>query len=132
MTDNWKEAILKNVPHGHEGQIDLSWEDAITWAKILNKMGYAVLFTSGDMDDDVKVSWLYAADVESLDYADYDNVVFSHMDYFDEYPEAYYKENGIFDDDEKDTDDPDYIPKPEEWNDEDEIEVLPTRPEVSE
>lgn len=114
MTDNWKEAILKNVPHGHEGQIDLSWEDAINWAKILNKKGYAVLFTSGDMDDDVKVSWLYAGTVESLDYADYDNVVFSHMEYINEYPEAYYKENGIFDDDEE------------------EIEIIPTRPEVSE
>lgn len=132
MTDSWKEAILKNVPHGHEGQIDLSWEDAITWAKILNKMGYAVLFTGGDMDDDVKVSWIYAGDTDNLDWADYDNIVFTNIDYIDEYPEAYYKENGIFDDDEEDTDDPDYIPKPEEWNDEDEIEVLPTRPEVSE
>ena len=132
MTDNWKETILKNVPHGQEGQIDLSWEDAITWAKILNKKGYAVLFTSGDMDDDVKVSWLYAGTVESLDYVDYDNVVFTNIDYIDEYPEAYYKDNDIFDDNEEDTDDPDYIPKPEEWNDEDEVEVLPTRPEISE
>ena len=132
MTDNWKEAILEHIHHGHEGQIDLSWEDAITWAKILNKKGYAVLFTSGDMDDDVKVSWLYAGTVESLDYAGYDNVVFSHMDYIDEYPEAYYKDNGIFDDDEENTDDPDCIPEYEKWNDEDEIEIIPTRPEVSE
>jgi len=131
MTDSWKEAILEHIPHGHEGQIDLSWEDAITWAKILNKRGYAVLFTSGDMDDDVKVSWLYAGAVESLDYADYDNVVFSHMDYFDDYVNAYNEEYGNAHE-EEDTDDTDYIPEPKEWNDEDEIEVLPTRPEVSE
>lgn len=93
MTDSWKEAILEHIPHGHEGQIDLSWEDAITWAKILNKKGYAVLFTGGDMDDEpVKVSWIYAGDTDNLDWADYDKVVFTNIDYIDEYPEAYHKE----------------------------------------
>lgn len=94
MTDNWKEAILKNVPHGHEGQIDLSWEDAITWTKILNKRGYAVLLTSGDMEDEpVRVSWIYAGTTENLDYADYDQVAFTNMDYIEDYPEAFYKDN---------------------------------------
>lgn len=92
MTDSYKEAILKNVPHGQEGQIDLPWEDAITWAKILNKKGYAVLFTGGDMDDDVKVSWIYAGTTENLDWADYDQVAFTNMDYIEDYPEAFYKE----------------------------------------
>ena len=92
MTDSWKEAILKHIPHGHEGQIDLPWEDAITWAKILNKKGYAVLFTGGDMDDDVKVSWIYAGTTDNLDWADYDQVAFTNMDYIEDYPEAFYKE----------------------------------------
>ena len=117
MTDIWKEEVLKNIPHGHEGQIDLFWDEAVTWAKILNQHGYAVLFTDGDMDDSVRVSWLYAGDIESLDYVDYDNVVFSHMDYFNDYLEAFHKDNEIenFDED-----------------NEDEDEVLPTKPEISE
>lgn len=116
MTDSWKEAILEHVPHGQEGQINLSWEDAITWAKILNKRGYAVLFTGGDIGDDVKVSWIYAGGTDNIDYADYDSVVFTSMDYIDEYPEAYYKDNDIFDDNEEDTDIPYYIPKSEGWD----------------
>ena len=121
MTDSWKKAILEHIPHGHEGQIDLSWEDAITWAKILNKRGYAVLFTSGDMDDDVKVSWLYARTVESLDYVGYDDVVFSHIDYLEDYPEAYYKKYG--------TEESNFG---KIFDDEDEVKVLPTKPEISE
>ena len=101
MTNNWKEAILEHIPHGHEGQIDLPWEDAITWAKILNKKGYAVLFTGGDMDDDVKVIWIYAGTTDNLDYADYDQVAFTNMDYIEDYPEAYCKEYASISNDEE-------------------------------
>lgn len=99
MTDDWKKAILENVPHGEEGYICLPWEDAITWAKILNKRGYAVLFTGGEMEDEVKVSWLYAGDSDNLDWADYENVVFTNVDYIDEYPAAYCKEYASINDD---------------------------------
>ena len=129
---NWYKSCLEHIPHGEEGQIDLSWEDAITWAKILNKKGYAVLFTGGDMEDEpVKVSWLYAATVESLDYADYRNVIFSNIDYLDDYVDAYNEEYGNALD-EEDICDTNEASDTGEWADEDEVEVLPTRPEVSE
>jgi hypothetical protein len=105
MTNDWKKAILENVPHGEEGYICLPWEDAITWAKILSKRGYAVLFTGGEMEDEVKVSWLYAGDSDNLDWADYDNVVFTNVDYIDEYPAAYYGKCGDENDDEGDEED---------------------------
>jgi len=107
---NWHKMCLEKIPHGEEGQIDLSWDDAVTWAKILNKQGYAVLFTGGDMLDDVKVSWLYAGAEDNLDLADYDNVTFTSPDYLEGYPDAINEEYG------------------EEESEDD----LPIRPEVSE
>jgi len=109
MTDSWREAVLKHVPHGEEGTIDLDWEDAVTWAKILSKRGYAVLLTGGEFEEDVTVRWLYAGNNDNLDWADYGNVCFTSIEYIDDYPEAY-DEDGT-----------------EESN-----EDLPTKPEVSE
>ena len=122
MTDSWKEAILEHIPHGEDGHLgNLKWEDAITLQKLLLKNGFAVCITGGDFEDEYVVAWVYAGDAQNLDYANYENVAFFHIDYLEEYPEAYYKEYGI-----------------EEsgfskiFDDSDEVEVLPTKPEVSE
>lgn len=90
----WHRLCLEKIPHGEEGQIDLSWDDAVTWAKILNRAGYAVLFTGGEMEGDVKVSWLYAGTEENLDWANYDMVTFTSPDYLEEYPDAINEEYG--------------------------------------
>lgn len=84
---SWHRLCLEKIPHGEEGRIDLNWDDAVTWAKILNKHGYAVLLTGGDMEDAVKVSWLYAGTVENLDWADYDMVTFTSPEYLEDYPD---------------------------------------------
>ena len=97
---SWHKMCLEKLPHGEDGQIDLNWDDAVTWTKILNRHGYAVLFTGGDFENDVRVSWLYAGDSENLDRADYDLVVFSAPDYLEGYPDAVYEEYGNPDDEE--------------------------------
>lgn len=102
MTDSWKEAVLKHFPHGEDGQINgLNWEDATTIQKILLKYGYAVCMTDGDFDDEYKISWVFAGTVENLDYADYKQVVFTNIDYMEDYPEAYYAQYNEGDDKEE-------------------------------
>ena len=132
MTDSWKEAILEHIPHGHEGELTLNWEDAIALEKILIKNGYAVCITGGDMDDELRVSWLYAGTVESLDYADYEQVVFTNIDYINDYPEAYYAQYN--EDDDNNNEEPVGYVQMTFFDDsaEDEVEALPTKPEVSE
>lgn len=88
MTDSWREDVLKHVPHGEEGTIDLDWEDAFTWAKILNRKGYAVLLTGGEFEGEVTVRWIYAGSNDNLDWADYGQVCFTHAEYIESYPEA--------------------------------------------
>ena len=88
MTESWKKQVLENVPHGHEGQLELEWEDAITISKILLKNGYAVCLTGGEMGDEIKLSWLFAGSYENLDWADYGQVCFTHAEYIESYPEA--------------------------------------------
>ena len=75
--------LLSKIKNGEEANIDLPFEDAMTLSQILLKRGYAVLFSSGDFDDLVKVSWVYAGDVDDLEYADKDNILFSSVDYLD-------------------------------------------------
>ena len=104
---SWHKIVLEKMPHGEEGTIELNWDDAVTWAKILNRIGYAVLLTGGEFEGEVTVRWLYAGDTDNLSYADYGKVVFSSVDVFEDYPEAYNSEYG----DEED---------------------FPTKPEVSE
>ena len=85
----WREAILENIPHGEEGSLQLTPKDAMDFAAILLKHGYAVCLTGGDIGDDVKASWLYAGTTENTEYADYKQVVFTSIDYLDDYPQAY-------------------------------------------
>ena len=75
--------LINKIQYGEEGFLNLSFEDAQTFAKILLARGYAVLFTAGDVGDDIKVSWCYAGSCKSLDVAHRDEVVFSCADYLE-------------------------------------------------
>ena len=72
--------LLEKIYHGEEGSLDLNFEDAQVFAKILLARGYAVLFTAGDIGDDVKVSWSYAGTTDSLKVAHRSEVVFGSAD----------------------------------------------------
>lgn len=61
--------------------LDLSFEDAIAVQKILVKRGYAVMMTAADFDDEYRISWIYAGEVGSLNYANSENVIFCEPDY---------------------------------------------------
>ena len=102
MTESWREAVLNNMPHGEEGSLELKWDAAITVQKILIENGYAVCMTAGGFEDTYRIAWVYAGDVDNLKYADYDNVVFSSLDYLEDYPEAVYHTE----DDEESDDEP--------------------------
>ena len=88
----WKEAILKNVPHGEEGSLQVDEEDALVLMRVLLNRGYAICITGGDMGDDWNVHWLYAGDTGNLSWANYDNVVFTNPDYIEDYPQAIQEE----------------------------------------
>ena len=88
----WKDSILKHVPHGEEGSLECTEEEAIILTRLLVKKGYAVCITGGGFDDDVNVSWLYAGSDKDLNWANYDNVAFFNVDYLEDYPQAYYED----------------------------------------
>lgn len=92
MEEFWKKSILENIPHGEESSLQLEVEEANKLIEILLHNGFAVCITGGDFGEKVRVSWLYAGDSDNLDWADYDNVVFTSVDYINDYPEAYYEE----------------------------------------
>ena len=73
--------LMNKIYRGEEGSLDLSFENAQTFAKILLARGYAVLLTAGDIGDDVKVSWTYAGTTDSLNVAHRNEVVFGSADY---------------------------------------------------
>ncbi len=75
------EELMNKIHYGGEGSLDLPFEDAQTFAKILLARGYAVLLTAGDMGDDVKVSWTYAGTTGSLNVAHRNEVVFGSAEY---------------------------------------------------
>ena len=72
--------------------MNLGEEDAFNLSKILLKNGYAVCLTGGDLGDDIRVAWLYAGTEGNFDWSNYDQVVFTSIDYLDDYPEAYHDE----------------------------------------
>lgn len=88
MEKYWRDAILKNVPHGEDASLQLTPSEAIAFATMMVKKGYAICITGGDIGDNVRVSWLYAGNTDNLEYADYGNVVFTSIDYMEDYPEA--------------------------------------------
>lgn len=88
MKKSWRDAILDNIPHGETSFLNLDKENAMKLCDILLQKGYAVCLTGGDIGDDIRVAWLYAGNSGSLDYPDYNNVVFTSINYIEEYPDA--------------------------------------------
>lgn len=90
MSDFWKKSVLEHVPHGEDGTLSLCTDEEMsTLVKLLINKGYAVCITGGDIGDTYTVHWVYAGESGSLDFADYDRVVFTLTDYIEDYPEAY-------------------------------------------
>lgn len=75
--------MVNKVTNGEEGSINLPLEDVVTFTKILLKRGYAVLFTAGEIEPDVRIDWRYAGDIDSLDCANRQNIAFGSPDYID-------------------------------------------------
>ena len=90
MEKRWRDNVLEKIPHGEEGSLQLTLDEAFEISEILIKKGYAVCIAGGDIGDTVKLSWIYAGDTDNLTWADYSNIVFTHADYISDYPEAYY------------------------------------------
>lgn len=88
LSKEWRKTVLEKIPHGEEGRLELEEEDAVTIVRILLRYGYAVCLTNGDFGDKVRLNWLYAGDVDELDYSDYNNVVFTSPDYLEDYSQA--------------------------------------------
>ena len=92
LKDFWRDAILKNIPHGEDGSLQLNEEDAIAMTKILVKNGFAVCITGGAFGDELNVSWVYAGGDDDLNWADYEKIAFFNTDYLEDYPQAYHEE----------------------------------------
>lgn len=87
---SWYETVLEKVPHGEEGYLsNLDGNELMTMINLLNHKGYAVCVTSGDIGDTFNIAWVYAGDTGNLDYANYNNVAFTSIDYIDDYPRAF-------------------------------------------
>lgn len=85
--------LINKIQYGEEGNLNLGFKDAQTFAKILLARGYAVLFTAGDVGDDVKVSWTYAGSRNSLNVANRSEVVFGAADYLEMLETGDYEED---------------------------------------
>ena len=88
MEKYWRDAILKNIPHGEEGSLTCNEKEAIILTKLLINKGYAVCITGGDLGEDVEVKWIYAGDENNLDWANYERIAFFGIDYLEDYPKA--------------------------------------------
>ena len=86
--NDWFKNVLDHIPHGEEGSLECTEDEAIILSKLLIKKGYAICLTSGDIGADVKVNWLYAGSDIGLNYDDYNMVVFTSIDYIKDYPSA--------------------------------------------
>lgn len=76
--------LVKKVTRGEDGSLQLHFKDATVMAEILLRHGYAVLFTDGDIKDHIRISWVYAGDTDSLDYANRDNVAFGNPEFIED------------------------------------------------
>lgn len=86
---SWYETVLEKVPHGEEGYLaNLDGNELMTMINLLNHKGYAVCVTSGDIGDTFNIAWIYAGDTGNLNYANYNNIAFTNIDYVDDYPKA--------------------------------------------
>ena len=89
------EEVLSKLYNGCEGSLQLSYEDACTVQEILLKRGFACLMTSGDFDDEVQLSWIYAGDVDNLTYADINNILISDRSYLEMLLDGDYEDNDV-------------------------------------
>lgn len=71
--------LFNKVYHGEEGHLNMSFDDCKTITKLLVDRGYAVMFTGGDLDE-YRIDWVYAGDVDNVDYAKRSNVCFGTSD----------------------------------------------------
>ena len=88
LSKEWRKTVLEKIPHGEDGGLQLKEEDAISVARLLLRYGYAVCLTNGDFEDNIQLNWLYAGNVDNLDYSDYNNIVFTSPDYLEDYGQA--------------------------------------------
>lgn len=98
---DWEDAVLENIPNGEEGSLQLEFEDAVQLAKLLLKYGYVTLFSSGDIGNTVRVSWIYAGHSDNLRFADCNSVCFTSRDYSEGLLDMYYEAMNAAEDDEK-------------------------------
>jgi len=73
--------LYERAIYGDNNSIQLSYEDACTFQKILLANGYAVLMTDGDIGDKYRIDWVYAGDIGNLEYADREQIAFGHRDF---------------------------------------------------
>ena len=85
-------------PHGEEGSLQLDYEDACQIMKILVNRGYAVCISGGDIGDDFKVSWVYAGSSEDSKWANYDGIIFTSMDWYEDILNYYQQEVNEYED----------------------------------
>ena len=96
MESNWYKTVLEKVPHGEEGQFDLcTLDQTMTLVKLLSEKGYALCITGGSIGDTYHVHWIYAGVDDNLNWADYSQITFTHVDYMSDYAAAL---NNVLDD----------------------------------
>lgn len=84
----WRESIFEHVPHGEDGSLQCTEDEAVILCRLLLKKGFAVCITGGDIGDECNVNWIYAGSTDNLQWANYDNIVFTSYDYIEDYPQA--------------------------------------------
>lgn len=74
--------LVSKIRNGSD-HIQVEHNEVMPLVDILLNHSYAICITDGDFDNLIKVSWVYAGEPGALDYADMNNIVFSHQDYLD-------------------------------------------------
>lgn len=78
-----RDMLFEKLHDGADGRIQLPYEDACTFQKILISRGYTVLMGHGDIGDIYEIQWVYAGDIDNLRYANPNRVVFASKDYLE-------------------------------------------------
>lgn len=78
-----EQELYEHLFNGAEGSLQLPYEDACVFQKILISNGYVVMMSDGDVGDTYKIEWIYSGTLGNLNYAYSSNIVFSHRDYLD-------------------------------------------------
>lgn len=99
---DWEAHVLDMVPHGEEGSIQLSCDDAITVQKCLIENGFVTCLSHGDIGGEYKLSWIYAGDSEDVKYSNYSQVCFTHVDFINDMVDCYYQAHEKGEEDEGD------------------------------